>query len=106
MRGDIPQVFLAENVEVLARLLALHLVARTPTAKVHRAAGAIREALLEARWVDAVMAWMGATDNVVDGCDHEQVWTEERLDPTFADFELRLSPLFSDPAPTPGSSSA
>ena len=101
VRGEVPQVFLAENVEVLGRLLALHLVARTPAANVGVSAETIRAALLEERWGDAVLAWMGATDNVVDGYDDEHVWTEERLDRTFADFELRLTPLFQDP-PTPG----
>lgn len=97
VRGEVPQVFLAENVEVLGRLLALHLVAPTPAAKVGDELGAIREALLDERWGDAVLAWMEATDNVVDGYDDEHVWTEERLDREFADFELRLSPLFRDP---------
>lgn len=97
VRGEVPQVFLAENVEVLGRLLALHVVARTPAAKVGGRAEPIRRALLEERWGDAVLAWMSATDNVVDGYDDEHVWTEERLEREFADFELRLSPLFQDP---------
>jgi len=100
VRGEVPQVYLAENVEVLGRLLALHVVARTPAKKVGVSASTIREALLEERWGDAVLEWMSATDNVVDGYDDEHVWTEERLDRDFADFELRLSPLFQDPPPT------
>lgn len=100
VRGEVPQVFLAENVEVLGRLLALEVVARTPAHKVGSAAPVIREALLEERWGDAVLEWMSATDNVVDGYDDEHVWTEERLERGFADFELRLSPLFQEP-PTP-----
>ena len=97
VRGEVPQVFLAENVEVLGRLLALQLVAPTPARQLGEAAGAIRQALLEERWGDAVLAWMGATGNVVDGYDDEHVWTEARLEREFADFELRLSPLFQDP---------
>ena len=97
VHGDVPQVFLAENVEVLGRLLALHLVARTPAEKVTESTNRIREALLDERWGDAVLEWMSATGNVVDGYDDEHVWTEERLDRGFADFELRLSPLFLDP---------
>ena len=102
VRGDLPRVFLAENVEVLGRLLGLDVVARTPAHKVGSAAPAIREALLEERWGDAVLEWMSATGNVVDGYDDEHVWTEERLEREFADFELRLSPLFQDP-PSPSS---
>ncbi len=100
LRGEVPRVFLAENVEVLGRLLALQLVAPTPAAKLGQAVGGIRQALLDERWGDAVLDWMEATGNVVDGYDDEHVWTEERLDREFADFELRLSPLFRDP---PGS---
>lgn len=97
VRGEVPQVFLAENVEVLGRLLALHLIAPTPASKIGGRVNSIREALLEERWGDAVLDWMSATDNVVDGYDDEHVWTEERLERDFADFELRLSPLFQDP---------
>ena len=101
VRGDLPQVFLAENVEVLGRLLGLDVVARTPAHQVGSAAPVIREALLEERWGDAVLEWMSATGNVVDGYDDEHVWTEDRLEREFADFELRLSPLFQD-LPTDG----
>lgn len=97
VRGDLPQVFLAENVEVLGRLLGLDVVARTPAHKVGSSAPVIRQALLDERWGDAVLEWMEATGNVVDGYDDEHVWTEDRLDREFADFELRLSPLFQDP---------
>lgn len=97
VHGDVPRVFLAENVEVLGRLLALEVVARTPASRVGTKADAIRAALLEERWGDAVLEWMSATGNVVDGYDDEHVWTEERLERSFADFELRLSPLFQDP---------
>ena len=97
VHGDVPRVFLAENVEVLGRLLALEVVARTPAARVGGKADAIRAALLEERWGDAVLEWMCATGNVVDGYDDEHVWTEARLERSFADFELRLSPLFRDP---------
>ena len=100
VRGDLPQVFLAENVEVLGRLLGLDVVARTPADKVGSAAPVIRQALLDERWGDAVLEWMEATGNVVDGYDDEHVWTEDRLEREFAEFELRLSPLFQDP-PTP-----
>lgn len=100
VRGEVPQVFLAENVEVLGRLLALQLVAPTPAAKLGEAAKSLRQALLDERWGDAVLEWMSATGNVVDGYDDEHVWTADRLEREFADFELRLSPLFQDP---PGS---
>ena len=87
VHGDVPRVFLAENVEVLGRLLALEVVARTPAARVGAKADAIRTALLEERWGDAVLEWMSATDNVVDGYDDEHVWTEARLERSLADFE-------------------
>ena len=96
LRGDVPTVYVAENVEVLGRLLALRLVASTPPSRVRSGLDEIREALLEERWGDAVFAWMTATDNVVDGYDDEHVWTEGRLDAAYAAFEIRLSPIFQD----------
>lgn len=97
IRGEVPEVYLAENVEVLGRLLAVHVVARTPGSRLPAgAAGEIREALLEERWGDAVYGWMSATDNVVDGYDDEHVWTDARLDADLASFEIRLSPIFGN----------
>ena len=55
---------------------------------------AIRTALLEERWADAVVQWMEATGAVVDAYSAKDVWTEERLDEDRTSFETRMAPIF------------
>ena len=97
VRSDPPQVLLAADEEVLSRLVALKVVARTPAAELddhslHR----IRTALLEERWGDAVAAWIEATGEIVDGYPDEEVWSPERLDSDAASFEVRMAPIFEE----------
>ena len=98
VRGEEPQVFVAENAAVLDRVLATELVARSAPGQLSHAGvlSAVRVALLEERWADALVAWMDAVDLVVDVYDDEPVWTEARLDADRASFEIRVAPLFSD----------
>lgn len=57
VRSEPPQVFLATDVDVLHRVLATELVARTPTnALADGATESVRAALLDERWGDAVLA--------------------------------------------------
>jgi hypothetical protein len=101
VRSDPPQVFLAEDDEVLGRVLAIKLVAQTAPAHLGAWLTEIREALLEERWADAVLAWMSATGEVVDAYPDDRIWTEEQLDAGGAALEIRLSPAFLD-SPTTG----
>jgi hypothetical protein len=97
VRSDPPQVFLAEDDEVLGRVLAIKLVAQTPPQQLGSWLPEIREALLDERWADAVLAWMSATGDVVDAYPDDPVWTEAQLDADAAALEIRLSPAFQDP---------
>jgi hypothetical protein len=54
-RGEITRVLLAENDDVLSRLIALYWVAQTPAYELGGYADGIREALLEERWGDATI---------------------------------------------------
>jgi len=67
VRGDPPEVYAAEDPDTLHRVLALEVVAATPgaTLSVGRRE-AIRGALLEERWGDAVVDWMEVTNSVID----------------------------------------
>lgn len=95
VRSDPPAVFLASNYEDLGRVLALELVAQTPPGSLRPdQLSRIRAALLDEQWADALATWIDATGEVVDAYPDEVVWTEERLQRNFADFELRLAPLF------------
>ena len=97
VRSDPPQVFLAEDDEVLGRVLAMKLVAQTPAGQLGSFAAEIRSALLDERWADAVLAWMSATGDVVDAYPDDTVWTERHLDADAAALEIRLSPIFQEP---------
>ena len=94
VRSDPPQVFLAEDDEVLGRVLAIKLVAQTPPEQLGSFAAEIRDALLDERWADAVLAWMTATGDVVDAYPDDTVWTEHQLDADAAALEIRLAPIF------------
>lgn len=99
VRGEEPQVFLATDESVLARALAVYLVAQLPAADVTSQARLLemQEALLEERWPDALVAWMDETGVAVDVYDEApRVWSGDDLDLDQATLEMRVSPLFSD----------
>jgi hypothetical protein len=103
LRGEPPQVFLAETDAVLGRLLALRLVARAdPGALEPDTVRELREALTGERWADALLAWMTATGEVVDAYPDEEVVTEATLDAERASMEIRLAPIFQEAAPAGG----
>ena len=59
VRFDPPAVYLAEDIDVLHRVLALELVADTdPALLTTEGADELRNTLLEERWADAVVSWM------------------------------------------------
>ena len=98
VRGEEPSVFLAEDATVLARLLAVNLVAQLPAADVSSTArlDEMRRALLEERWADALVLWMDETSTVVDVYDEcPRVWARDDLEGDKASLEIRVAPLFS-----------
>lgn len=97
VRTDPPDVFLAQDPEVLGRVLALQVVARSrPQELGTHATETIREALLDERWADAVVAWIGATGIAVDAYPDETVWSHHRVAADATAFELRLAPIFEE----------
>lgn len=100
VRSDPPEVFLADSDATLSRLLALRLVARTdPAVLADRGLlDAVRGALLDEEWADAVVMWMSATGEIVDAYPDELLWTERDLDADAASMEIRMAPVFNDPA--------
>ena len=93
-------MFIAERQDVLDRVLALHLVASTPPERLGSFLGAIRTALLEEQWGEAVLQWMDATGKIVDVYPDEKVWGERDLDEERTQLELRVSPVFRGFDPT------
>jgi hypothetical protein len=92
-----PRVFLAEDENVLSRVLAVELVAATTSESLGRSdLEAIRQALLEERSADAVAQWISATGTYVDAYPGERVWSKQQLDEERAGLELRVAPIFDD----------
>jgi hypothetical protein len=95
---DPPQVFIAEDENVLARLVALNVVAPTnpKTLRSREALDQLRKCLLEERWADAIFSWVEMSGIVIDAYPDEIVWTEPALDAERAALEIRMTPIFRD----------
>jgi hypothetical protein len=95
VRGDPPEVFLAEDEFVLSRVLALKVVAASPPEDFdHDTLERIRSALLAERWADAVGEWIGAGGDAIDGYPDEIIWTDGQLDEEVATMEIRVARIF------------
>jgi len=97
VRHAVPNVYLADDVETLSHVLALHLIAQLdPTALASRGrADRIREALLHERWSDALELWIEETGVAVDVYDQPlKVFGAEERETLV--FEMRASRLFTD----------
>lgn len=100
---DPAQVFVATDEYVLTRLLALKVVARAAPASLGDVnLEAIRGALLEERWADAVADWVTATGTRIDAYPDEELWTAEAVDEELVSLQIRISPIFEDPTPPDG----
>lgn len=94
VRDDPPSVYVAEDLEVLQRALALKIVARTETGRVTAATrDSLRQALLEERWGDAVHTWIGHTGIAIDVYT-ERLLTADDLPPDLIGAQLQFAPLF------------
>lgn len=98
VKGDPPHVLLAENAAVMSRLVALRVVAATdPAVFAVDDLAAIRQALLDERWADAVLLWMEAMDTFIDVYEqYVPVWAEADLAEEVAAMEIRMSRIFDD----------
>jgi hypothetical protein len=99
VRSEDPVVFLAENADVISRVLALQLVAQLPAADVSSPARLreMQQALLEERWADALVAWIEETGTAVDVYEEvPKVWSGAELHAEQASMEIRVAPLFAD----------
>ncbi len=92
---DPPQVVLAADIDVLHRALALEVVARTdPTRLDESALGEMREALLDERWDDAVLAWIGLTGVFVDVYSNHRLFLDEDVPAEMIGAQLQFTRLF------------
>ncbi|MDH3498826.1 MAG: hypothetical protein OEM97_01770 [Acidimicrobiia bacterium] len=97
VKGDPPEVLLAENAAVMSRLVALRIVATSDPARFSETdLIRVRDALLEERWADAVVLWMETMSTFIDVYEeYVPVWTESDLDEEFASLEIRVSRIFN-----------
>ena len=98
LRSDPSEAYIAENAEVLSRVIALQIVARTPPGDIADASAleALREALLQERWGEALALWIQHGGDAVDVYDDVEVWTDEALDEDHASLEIRMAPIFGE----------
>ena len=91
-----PSIFLADDIEVLHRVLALEVVSRTDPALLGGAATEVREALLEERWGDAVVCWIRTVGIGIDVYDGKSIYTAEDLPADLIGAQLQFTRLFGD----------
>lgn len=98
VRQDPPEVFVAEDIEVLNRVLALELVARTPSHELEpKPREDLRTALLEERWADAVVHWMRLRGVAVDVYTHLHVYAASDVPADLVGAQLQFAPIFREP---------
>lgn len=96
-REDPPRLIIATNDEVLSRALVTQVIAQEdPKSFNPKELNAIRAALLEERWSDAVAIWIDTTSAGVDVYPDEEVLTDEDLSVDAAAFSMRLGRIFSN----------
>ena len=99
LRSDPSEVWVAEDTDVLSRVIALQVVAKSPASSIAdpRVLDELRRALLEERWGDAVALWIENGGAAIDVYDDVEVWSDAALDAEHASLEIRMSPIFGDP---------
>lgn len=96
VRGDPPEVFIAENEEALNWALALHLIAQTPGNTLQTDfRDSLRDALRDERWGDAVILWMERSgSDAVDVYGSHDLYVDRDIE--LGALELDFTPLFRD----------
>lgn len=97
VRDEPPTVYAAESIDILQRLLALEVVARSvPSDLDPKARGRMRTALLDERWADAVVEWIDTTGIAIDVYTHLHVYSEADLPSDLIGAQLQFAPLYRD----------
>lgn len=99
LHTDPPAIYAAEDIDVLHRVIALEVVAKTSAAAFPPPIRAqIREALLEERWGLATELWMIHYSNAYLDVYPSglEVWTDQMIAADVTKLELQFTPLFQD----------
>lgn len=95
VKDDTPEIFLAENADVISRLIALKVVASTDPGTFGDKIDVVRGHLLHERWADAVVMWIETTGVAIDVYEeYVPVWTHGDLDRELASLAIRTARLF------------
>ncbi len=99
VRHDPPEVFVAEDVDTLQWVLAVRVVARTDPGRLsHDGRDALRAALLDEQWGEAVAAWIELSGVPIDVYPGGlQVETRATFSPELAAAEMQFAALFREP---------
>jgi hypothetical protein len=94
-RDDPPEMFIADDIQTLNWVLALRLIARIPGREIEeKLRVALRSALVDERWGDAVEIWMRVHPGEIDVYPSYDFYLPRDVD--LAPEELQFTPLFSD----------
>lgn len=97
LHGPNPDVYLAEDIDVLHRVLAMELVAKLDARTLDPLTrDDLRQALLDERWAEAVFSWMEMNNVQMDVYTHERVYTVADVPPDLIGAQLQFTPLFRD----------
>ena len=80
-------------------MLALEVVARTDPGLLGSGAESIRDALLEERWGDAVVAWIRTVGTGIDVYDGKSIYTSDDLPADLIGAQLQFTRLFGGGVP-------
>ena len=93
--GAEPEVLIARDEEGINQAIALELIAATDPRRLGVHLTAIRDALMEGRWGDALVDWMGATGQTVDVYPDEHIRETVHSEESLM-LELQIKPIFAD----------
>ena len=89
-------IYVATDIDVLQRLIAVEVLARSDDRLLGDRADEIRQALLDERWGAAAAAWIDATGIGIDVYTNISVHDEDDLPAELVGAQLQFTPLFRD----------
>lgn len=87
-------IYVASDIEVLHRVIALEVIARTDPRLLGARADAVRSALMDERWASAAAAWIAATGIGIDVYTNISVYDSDDLPQELVGPQLQFTPLF------------
>jgi hypothetical protein len=89
-------IYVASDIEVLHRVIALEVIARTDRRLLGDATERIRMALMDERWATAAAEWIAVTGIGIDVYTNISVYDTDDLPHDLVGPQLQFTPLFRD----------